>query len=59
MLVDFEKGGIEAIEKVRVDDPSTYLRVVAGILPRELTGEDGEALFTGITVNFVRPAKPE
>lgn len=57
MLNDFQVGGIEAIEKVRVDDPSTYIKVIAGILPKEVTGEDGEALFSGITVNFVKAEK--
>lgn len=58
MLENFQKGGVEAIERVRVEDPSTYIRTIAGILPKEVTGEDGEALFSGITVNFVRPPDP-
>jgi hypothetical protein len=33
---DFRENGKEAIEAVRRDDPSTYMRVVAGILPKEL-----------------------
>lgn len=33
---DFQQHGVGVIEAVRVDDPSTYLRVVAGILPKEL-----------------------
>lgn len=33
---DWLQGGPETIERVRRDDPSTYLRVVAGILPKEL-----------------------
>lgn len=53
LLTDFQTGGIAAIKKVRAEDPSTYLRVISNILPKELTGEDGEALFSGITVNFI------
>ncbi len=57
VLKDFETNGVKAIEKVRQNDPSTYVRVIASILPKEVTGEDGEALFAGITVNFVKPGE--
>lgn len=57
MLENFQAGGIEAIERVRVDDPSTYIRVIAGLQPKELTGEDGAPLLSGITVSFVKPEK--
>ena len=55
VLTDFEAHGVGAIESVRKDDPSTYMRVIAGILPKEVTGDNGEPLFSGITVNFVKP----
>lgn len=58
LLKDFEQHGVAVIEQVRIDDPSTYVRTIAGLMPKELTGEDGEALFSGITVNFVRAPKP-
>jgi len=32
---DWEQHGPSVIEAVRTTDPSTYLRVVAGLLPRE------------------------
>jgi hypothetical protein len=32
---DFEKHGRAALSKVREEDPSTYLRVVAQIIPKE------------------------
>lgn len=35
-------NGIEAIRKVRENDPSTYLRTVASVLPKEI--EAGERL---------------
>jgi len=44
VLADFEQGGIEALQKVRLTDPSTYMRVIASILPKEVTGENGEPL---------------
>ena len=57
ILTDFESNGVDAIERVRANDPSTYVRVIAGLLPKEVTGENGEPLFTGITVNFVKPGE--
>jgi hypothetical protein len=33
---DFEAHGKDAIERCRVDDPSTYVKVVAGLLPKEV-----------------------
>ncbi len=33
---DFDSHGVEAIQRVRADDPSTYVRVIAGLLPKEL-----------------------
>lgn len=36
MARDFDEGGIEAIKRVRMEDPSAYLRVVASTLPKEM-----------------------
>ena len=36
MLDDFEAHGADAISKVREEDPSTYLRVIASLLPKEV-----------------------
>ena len=33
---DFDKFGIEVIERVRLEHPSTYLKVVAKLLPQQL-----------------------
>lgn len=33
---DFEAHGKEAVERVRQEDPSTYLRVFASLAPKEL-----------------------
>lgn len=35
VLQDWEANGAAAIQRVRVTDPSTYLRVVAGLVPKE------------------------
>ena len=31
----WDAGGREAIDKVRIDDPSTFLRVAASLMPKE------------------------
>jgi hypothetical protein len=33
---DFSENGVEAIQKLRAADPGGYVRVVAGLLPKEL-----------------------
>jgi hypothetical protein len=33
---DFDAHGKSVVEKVRTEDPATYLRVMAGVLPKEL-----------------------
>lgn len=35
VYTDWQANGVEALQAVRKDDPSTYLRVVAQILPKE------------------------
>jgi hypothetical protein len=45
-LADWESGGAAAIKVVRLRDPSTYLRVAASILPKELMVE---TMTTGLT----------
>ena len=44
MLEDFEQHGILAVETVRSEKPDQYLKVIASILPKEITGEDGAAI---------------
>ncbi len=33
---DFERHGVEALRRVREEEPSTYIRTIASIMPREL-----------------------
>lgn len=40
----WEKNGRDAIEQVIKSDPATFIRVVASLLPKEVTGEDGEPI---------------
>ena len=50
----FEEHGVDAIERVCRDDPSTYVRTVAGLLPKEITGENGQPLLDRVKVIFVK-----
>lgn len=44
MLKDFSEHGEVVIENVRTEKPDQYLKVVASILPKEITGEEGDAI---------------
>jgi hypothetical protein len=39
LFEDWQEHGAKAIELMRVEDPSAYVRVVAGCLPKEFTVE--------------------
>jgi hypothetical protein len=54
MLTDFNTHGVATIARARDEDPIGYIKVVSGLLPKQLTDENGDPLFSGITVNFVR-----
>jgi hypothetical protein len=63
---DFEAHGKGVVATVRKKDPSTYLRVFAGILPKEieisrpLDGMDDSVLLQAIeTLTEIMRAKPE
>ena len=57
MMEDFEAHGTIAIEKVRTEKPDQYLKVIAAIIPKEITGEDGApiAMITKIELVGVSP----
>lgn len=42
-LADWEEHGKDALVRVRSTDPSTYLRVAASLLPKELNIKEGKA----------------
>ena len=46
LLADFEANGADAIRRVREEEPATYLKVIASLLPKEDTGEEDEPLRT-------------
>ena len=40
---DFEKHGVEAVEKVRAEKPDQYLKVIASLMPKEIDVGDNFA----------------
>lgn len=36
LYADFQRDGIAAIERMRLEDPSGYVRVIAGLLPKQV-----------------------
>jgi hypothetical protein len=44
VCAEWERNGIEALRKVREDDPSTFIKVVASLIPKEVTGDNGGPL---------------
>lgn len=57
MLDDFNEHGVAAVETVRIEKPDQYLKVIASILPKEITGEDGGPLM--ISRIELMPVAPE
>ena len=56
LLADFEAGGIEAIRLTRTEKPSDYGKVIASILPKEISGEDGGPILAKIIREIVDPS---
>jgi hypothetical protein len=52
---DFDEHGESAISAARERDPVGYMKVVASLLPKQLTGEGGESLFSGVKITLVKP----
>jgi Family of unknown function (DUF5681) len=44
LALDFETSGIDAIIKMREEKAADYIKVIAGVIPKEITGEDGGAI---------------
>ena len=58
---DFYEHGKGVIKVLRTEDPAAYIRTCVSLVPKDfqLTGGGGEALFTGITLEFVTAEKPD
>ncbi len=55
---DFEEHGVLAIERARTTDPVQYLKVVASLVPKEVTGEDGQPVAIQVIYSWAKK-KPE
>lgn len=53
LLEDFSAHGVLAIQTMRSERPHEYVKVVASILPKELTGADGEPLEIVTSIRLV------
>ena len=42
LAADFEQGGLEALEALRISNPSVYLRVCASLIPKEVKVETSQ-----------------
>lgn len=64
LLADFngetegKPHGTEAIRLMREERPGDYVKVLASILPKEVTGENGEPIITKIVREIVSPSHP-
>lgn len=56
LLNDWQTNGVQAIIDMREDRPGDYVKVVASLLPKEITGEDGGPIsITRIELTAVEP----
>jgi hypothetical protein len=59
LLTDWEEHGAKAIQDMRDDKPGDYVKVVASILPKEITGEDGQPIIARIVREIVDPSNTD
>lgn len=59
LFKDFQEHGQVTIETVRGEKPDQYLKVIASLLPKEITGEGGAAIGIQVVERvIVRPSAP-
>lgn len=44
LLEDWNKNGVQAIIDMRDEKPADYVKIVASILPKEISGPDGDPI---------------
>jgi hypothetical protein len=52
---DFEQHGVGVIERLRIEKPEAYAKVIASLLPKEISGADGGPLLSSIVVTYRKP----
>ena len=50
LAADFAKHGIAALETMRAERPQEYIKAIASLQSKELTGEDGDPLNIGVAI---------
>ena len=55
---DFEAHGVQALKDARVKDPSAYIRMIASLQPKEVTGEDGGPVRTSVVYRWATDEDP-
>ena len=50
--------GVEVIQKLRATNPAAYVKIIASLMPKEVTGENGHPLLGNITVVYRKPGEP-
>jgi hypothetical protein len=55
---DFEEHGVGVIERLRVEKPEAYAKIIASLLPKQISGADGAPLLNAITVTYRKPGDP-
>lgn len=59
LLNDWHTNGVQAIIDMREERPGDYVKVVASLLPKEITGENGEPIaITEVKRVIVDPNNP-
>lgn len=57
LLKDWEENGVKAIIDMRGERPGDYVKVIASLLPKEVSGADGEPIaFQEVRRIIVDPA---
>lgn len=44
LLADWQQNGVQAIIDMRDEKPADYVKIVASILPKEISGPDGDPI---------------
>jgi hypothetical protein len=50
LAADFAEHGVAALETMRAEKPQEYIRAIASLQSKEITGEDGEAINLGAVI---------
>jgi hypothetical protein len=58
LAADFAEHGKGVIERLRIEQPGTYTKVIASLLPKQIEGADGGPLLNSIVMTYRKPGDP-